>query len=108
MNSNKEANLSNEHNGINIINLSNYRSLTNDNSAIQLGSVQSVLKRRHSNHYQQIGLLNINSIRKKFGLMKPMQMHDTDIFMVTETKLDNSIPVSQFIVEDFSTPFRSK
>ena len=40
--------------------------------------------------------------------MKPMQMHDTDIFMVTETKLDNSIPVSQFIVEDFSTPFRSK
>ena len=53
MNSNKEANLSNEHNGINIINLSNYRSLTNDNSAIQLGSVQSVLKSRHSNHYQQ-------------------------------------------------------
>ena len=75
MNSNKEANLSNKHNGNNIINLSNYRSLINDNSAVQLCSVRFVLKRRHSNHYQQIiGLLNINSIRSKFGLMKPMQM----------------------------------
>ena len=33
-------------------------------------------------------------------------MHDIDVFMVTETKLDNSIPFSQFILEHFSTPFR--
>ena len=52
--SNKETNLSNDRNGNNIINLSNYKSLINDNSAIQLGSVKSVLKRLRSNHHQQI------------------------------------------------------
>ena len=35
-----------------------------------------------------------------------MLMHDIDIFMVTETKLDNPFPVPQFNVEGFSTPFR--
>ena len=38
--------------------------------------------------------------------MKPMLLDDIDIFMVTETKLDDFFPVSQFNVEDFSTPFR--
>ena len=36
-----------------------------------------------------------------------MLLHDINIFMVTETKLDDSFPVSQFNVEGFiSTPFR--
>ena len=35
-----------------------------------------------------------------------MLMHDIDIFMVTETKLDDSFCISQFNVEGFSTPFR--
>ena len=35
-----------------------------------------------------------------------MLMHDMDIFMVTETKLDDSCPVSQLKVEGFSKPFR--
>ena len=91
-----------------MINSSDYKSLINDNSAIQLGSVKSVLKRLQSNHPQQIiiGHLNISSIRNKFDIMKPMLLDDTDIFMVTETKLDDSFPVSQFNVEGFSTPFR--
>ena len=38
--------------------------------------------------------------------MKPMLMHDLDIFMFTETKLDDSFPVWKFNVEGFSTPFR--
>ena len=108
MDSNKEANLSNNHNGNYIFNSSNNKSLINDNLAIQPGIVKSVLKCLHSNHPQQIiiGHLNINSIRNKFDIMKPMLMHDIDIFMVTETKLDDSFPVSQFNVEGFSMPFR--
>ena len=60
-----------------------------------------------SNHPQQIikDHLNINSIRNKFHKMKPMLLHDVDIFMVTEPKLDDFFPVSQFNVEGFSTPF---
>ena len=63
----KETNLSNDHNANNIINSSDYKSLINDNSSIQLGSVKSFLKRLHSNHPQQIiiGHLNISSIRNK-------------------------------------------
>ena len=37
--------------------------------------------------------------------MKPMLLGDIDIFMVTEIKLDDSFPASQFNVEGFSTPF---
>ena len=42
-----------------------------------------------SNHPQQIivGHLNINSIRNKFDMMKPMLLDDIDIFMLTETKM---------------------
>ena len=82
--------------------------MINDNSAIQLGSVKSVLKRFRSNQPQQIiiGHLNINSISNKFDTMKQMLMHDLDIFMVTETRLDDSFPVSQFNVGGFGSPFR--
>ena len=106
--SNKGTNLSNDHNGNNIINSSDYKSLINENSAIQLGTVKSVLRCLHSNHPQQIviGHLNINFIRNKLDVMKPMPQDDTDIFMVTERKLDYSFQVSQFNVEGFSTPFR--
>ena len=33
-------------------------------------------------------------------------MRDIDILMITETKLDDSFPVSQFEIDGFSTPFR--
>ena len=60
-----------------------------------------VLKRLHSNLPQQIiiGHLNINSIRNKFDIIKPMILDDTDVFMVTEIKLDDSFPVSQLILK---------
>ena len=80
---NKATNLSNDGNGNNINNSSNYKSLINDNSAIQLDSVKSVLKRLRSNHPQQIiiGHLNINSVRNKFDIMKPTLLDYIDIFI---------------------------
>ena len=88
--SNKETNVSNDRNGNNIINSSNYKSLINDNSAIELGSVKSVLRRLRSNHPQQVIIihLNINSIGNKFEIVKPVLRDDIDISMVTETKLE--------------------
>ena len=38
--------------------------------------------------------------------MKPVPLDDMDIFMVTETKLDDSFPALQFNVEGFSMPCR--
>ena len=48
----------NDRNGNDIINSSNYKSLLDDNSSIQLGSVKSVLKRLRSNRPQQIKRVN--------------------------------------------------
>ena len=94
--SNKETNLSNGVNGNNVIKSSNNKCLIKEKSAIQLGIVKSVLKCLCSNHPEQIitGHLNINFMRNKFDIMKPMSLDDIDIFMVTETKLDYSFPAS--------------
>ena len=64
---NEGRNLSNDHNGNNII-TSNYESLINDNSAIQLDSVKSVLKHFSLNHL--IIHWHTNAIRNKFDIMK--------------------------------------
>ena len=78
--------------------------MINYNSAFQLGSVKSVLKRIRSNQPQQVIIvhLNIHYIRKKFEIMKPIPMHDVDIFMA---KSDDTFPVSKFNIEGFRSPF---
>ena len=35
-----------------------------------------------------------------------MVAEEIDILMITETKLDDSFPASQFSIQDFRTPFR--
>ena len=53
-----------------------------------------------------IGHININSIRNKFELLKEQIQGKIDILMVSETKLDNSYPTNQFMIEGFGTPYR--
>ena len=50
-----------------------------------------------------IGHLNINSLRTKFEQLKNIKI---DILVITETKIDNSFPTSQFYIEGYSKPFR--
>ena len=52
------------------------------------------------------GHLNINSIRNKFEALKSLIKGKVDILIVSETKIDDSFPSSQFSIEGFSTPFR--
>ena len=35
-----------------------------------------------------------------------MVTEEIDILMITETKLDDSFPASQFLIQGFCTPFR--
>ena len=53
-----------------------------------------------------IATLNINSIRNKLEELKLVMAGNIDVLVVTETKLDESFPTGQFIIEGFSTPFR--
>ena len=53
-----------------------------------------------------IGNLNINSFPNKFDELKLLVNGMLDILIITETKLDDTFPVSQFHIDGFSKPYR--
>ena len=53
-----------------------------------------------------IGHLNINSIRNKIHLLADMITNRVDIMLISETKLDNTFPKSQFFLHGYSEPHR--
>ena len=46
--------------------------------------------------------LNINSIRNKFEELKGT----VDVLMISETKIDDSFPIANFLIDSFSQPYR--
>ena len=53
-----------------------------------------------------LGHLNINSIRNKFEVLKFIIGNNIDIFLISETKLDDSFPTAQFLIKGFSAHYR--
>ena len=53
-----------------------------------------------------IGQLNINSLRNKFESLAQQVTGNIDIQIVSETKLDNNFPVSQFLIDGYTPSFR--
>ena len=53
-----------------------------------------------------IGQLNINSLRNKFESLVQQILGNIDILIVSERKLDNSLPVSRILIDGYSPPFR--
>ena len=52
------------------------------------------------------GNRNINSLPNKFEQLKDIVMQHIDILVSTETKLDDTFPTAQFLVNGFSEPHR--
>ena len=53
-----------------------------------------------------MGHLNINSIPNKFqGIMDLIGNH-LDVFLISETKIDDSFPDSQFYYNGFTAPYK--
>ena len=50
--------------------------------------------------------LNINSLRNKFDYLIEQIMGNIYILVISETKLDSSFPAGQFLINDYSEPFR--
>ena len=50
--------------------------------------------------------MNINSLRNKSGLLKDQIKGNIDILMISDIKIDDTFPHSQFFIEGFSTPYR--
>ena len=53
-----------------------------------------------------IGQLIINSLRNKFEALKSITVGNIDILVITESKLDHSFPMNQFLMDGYSPPFR--
>ena len=53
-----------------------------------------------------IGHLNINSLRNKFDFLVTQVKGSIDILMILETKLDESFPIGQFLMDGYRDPFR--
>ena len=53
-----------------------------------------------------IGNLNINSICNKFDSLKSIIPNNIDILVITETKLDETFPISQFVIDGYKEPYR--
>ena len=52
------------------------------------------------------GHININSIRNKFEPLVDIVKDKLDIILISETKIDNTFPKSQFEIQGYSPPFR--
>ena len=53
-----------------------------------------------------IAHLNINSIKNKFEMLS-LSFHGViDILLICETKIDDSFPTEQFVIEGYSTIYR--
>ena len=50
--------------------------------------------------------ININSIRNKFEFVASQIINNVDVLLVSETKLDDSFPTAQFLLDGFSKPCR--
>ena len=53
-----------------------------------------------------IDYLNINYLRNKFEFLNSLIKDNIDILMISETKLDQSFPTNQFMINAFSAFFR--
>ena len=72
--------------------------------AVSAGNLNAIRKRNINRLI--IGQLKINSLRNKFESLVQQVTESIDILMVSETKLDNSFPVSQFLIDGYTPPFR--
>ena len=53
-----------------------------------------------------ISNININSLPAKFDQVKKVILKNVDVLVITETKLDDTLPLSQFYVDRFTMPYR--
>ena len=53
-----------------------------------------------------IAQININPIQNKLETLVSLVTSDIDILMISEAKIDESFPLSQFMIDGFSMPYR--
>ena len=75
-------------------------SLSESNKVASLYSI-----RKRNLNKLVVAHLNINSLRLKFDSLAQKITGNVDILMISETKLDNSFPEGQFLIEGYRKPY---
>ena len=52
-----------------------------------------------------LGHININSLAGKFEDLKELIQQNIDVLVMTETKLDESFPIQQFVINGYTCPY---
>ena len=52
------------------------------------------------------GHLNVNSLRTKFDFFVNKLKDLLNVLMIPESKLDDRLPLAQFLIDEFNRPFR--
>ena len=88
-------------------NVSSRSPLANSNGN-EIKDSQSFLKDIRINNIKRliIGQLNFHSLRNKLEQLSSMINGNIDIFMITETKLDETFPAAQFSLQGFFDPYQ--
>ena len=68
-------------------------------------SILRLLKTKNADR-PVIAHLNINSIASKFDVLQEIIKDNLDLLMVSETKIDDTFPTEQFMIEGYSKPVR--
>ena len=88
------------------INLKNQSNIGSMNNA-SLNSLLEISELRLCNiNRVLIGKLNINFMRNKLNQLRDTVLKYNDILILTETKLNETFLISQFLMYDFSKPYR--
>ena len=75
---------------------------TNSEESLKNDALNKILKRNPNRII--IAHLNINSIRNKFEMLK--EVVGNDILLISKAKLDDTFTLNQFILQEFTPPYR--
>ena len=75
---------------------------------MQANDCISVLKALRSDNSNKLIFAHINiiSMRNKIESLSTQVKGNIDVLMVSETKIDDSFPVGNFVIDGFSTPYQ--
>ena len=70
--------------------------------------MQKYLKTIRGNNLNKLIFANliINSIRNRFEELISQVKGTVDVLMISETKIDDSFPIANFLIDGFSQPYR--
>ena len=70
--------------------------------------MQKYLKTIRGNNLNKLifANLNINSIRNRFEELISQVKCTVDVLMISETKIDDSFPIANFLIDGFGQPYR--